>query len=285
MNTVEIKETIERLGLHPNRRLGQNFLVSREAREKIVGAMECTGADRVLEIGPGLGSLTELLVERAGHVTAMEIDAGFCRYLADRFGARENFTLVHGDFLKNPPPDTFNKIVSNLPYYCSSEILFEFTRYRATPVYVMLQKEVAGRITAAPGSKSYGALTVTLGFYYEARRLLTVPRESFYPRPDVTSSFLVLSRRPSLPLEGNDVDLFHRLVKSAFWGRRKTIVAALTGSPHLDLDRGGAARILAAAGVDGARRGEELTREEYVALARAMGTENISRRGAETQGE
>jgi len=270
MNTVEIKETIERLGLHPNRRLGQNFLVSREAREKIVGAMECAAPDRVLEIGPGLGSLTGLLVERAGHVTAVEIDAGFCRYLADRFGGRENFTLVHGDFLKNQPADTFTKIVSNLPYYCSSEILFQVTRYRAPLVYVMLQKEVAERITAEPGSKSYGALTVTLGFYYEARRLLTLPRESFYPRPDVTSSFLVLSRRPSLSLDGDGVELFHRLVKSAFWGRRKTIVAALAGSPHLDLDREAAARILAAAGIETGRRGEELTREEYVAMARAF---------------
>ena len=276
MNTVEIKRTIAGLGLHPNRRLGQNFLVSPEARERIVGAMECGPADRVLEVGPGLGSLTELLLDRAGHVTAVEIDAGFCRFLSGRFGARENFTLIHGDFLKNPPPDIFSKIVSNLPYYCSSGMLFEMSRYAAPQVYVMLQKELADRVTASPGGKSYGALTVTLGFYYEARRVFTVPRESFYPRPDVTSAFLKLSRRPSLPLDGDGIGLFHLLVKSAFWGRRKTILAALSGSPHLDLGREGAARVLAGAGIDHGRRGEELGLEEYINLARAMGNVVIS---------
>ncbi|HNW28874.1 MAG TPA: 16S rRNA (adenine(1518)-N(6)/adenine(1519)-N(6))-dimethyltransferase RsmA [Spirochaetota bacterium] len=270
MNVHDIKEIIGNLGLHPNKRLGQNFLVSPEARERIVGAMECGPADRVLEIGPGLGSITELLLDRAGHVTAVEIDAGFCRYLSERFGARDNFTLIHGDFLKNPPPDTFTAIVSNLPYYCSSEMLFEFTRYAAPEVYVMLQKEMAERITASPGSKSYGAITVTLGFYYEARRVFTVPRESFYPRPDVMSLFLKLSRRVSLPLAGDGIGLFHRLVKSAFWGRRKTILAALSGSPHMDLGREGTARILAAAGIDPGRRGEELGLDEYVALTRAF---------------
>ncbi len=273
MNTVEIKHLIADLGLHPNRRLGQNFLVSPEARERIVGAMECGASDRVLEIGPGLGALTGMLLDRAGHVTAVEIDSGFCRYLSERFGAREHFTLIHGDFLKDPPPDTFTKIVSNLPYYCSSEMLFEMSRYAAPQVYVMLQKELAERITASPGAKSYGALTVTLGFYYEPRRIFTLPRESFYPRPDVTSSFLKLSRRPSLPLIGKEIELFHLLVKSAFWGRRKTILTALSGSPHVDIGREGAAHILAEAGIEQGRRGEDLSRDEYVALARAMGRE------------
>lgn len=271
MNTAEIKETIARLGLHPNKRLGQNFLVSPEARERIMAAMACTIEDRVLEIGPGLGALTEALLGRAGGVTAVEIDAGFARYLSERFGSDGRFTLIHGDFLKNPPPDTFTKIVSNLPYYCSSEILFEVTRYSAHKVYVMLQKEMAERITASPGNKSYGALTVTLGLYYEARRVFTVPRESFYPRPDVTSSFLTLTRRPALSLAEGEIALFHALVKSAFWGRRKTILAALSGSPHISIGRDGAARILSEAGIDQRRRGEELTREEFIALARAMG--------------
>jgi 16S rRNA (adenine1518-N6/adenine1519-N6)-dimethyltransferase len=268
MNTVEIKETIARLGLHPNKRLGQNFLVSREARERIVNTMACTDVDRVLEVGPGLGSLTEILLERAGHVTAVEIDSGFARYLEDRFGSNERLTLIHGDFLKNPPPGPFTRIVSNLPYYCSSEILFEFSRYDAPHAYVMLQKEMADRITASPGSKNYGALTVTLGLYYEPRRIFTIPRESFYPRPDVTSSFLMLTRRPSLPLAEHEIPLFHNLVKSAFWGRRKTILAALSGSPHIGLGREGAARILSKAGIDPGRRGEDMAREEYLELAR-----------------
>ena len=148
-------------------------------------------------------------------------------------------------------------------------MLFSFTRYDAPEVYVMLQKEMAERIVSRPGQKSYGALSVTLGFYYEAKALMKVPREAFYPRPDVASSFLVLSRRASLPLQGGEIGLFHALVKSAFWGRRKTLLTALSASPHLDLGRGPAARLLEEAGIDGGRRGEELGRDEFVALARA----------------
>lgn len=269
MNVSEIKRIIMERGLRPNKKLGQNFLVSVEARDRILGAMRLSAADRVLEVGPGLGALTEGLLERAGHVTAVEIDAGFSRYLAERFGDRAGFALVHGDFLKNPPAGLFTKIVSNLPYYCSSEMLFSFVRYDAPEVFVMLQKEMAERIAAAPGQKSYGALSVTLGFYYEAKALMKVPREAFYPRPEVASAFMALSRRGVLPLEGRDIVLFHLMVKSAFWGRRKTLLAALTGSPHLGIGRGDAARMLDEAKIDGGRRGEELSRDEFVALARA----------------
>lgn len=276
MNRAEIKRIIAERGLRPNRRLGQNFLVSGEAGERIIGAMDLAAADRVLEVGPGLGALTGRLIELAGHVTAVEIDAGYSRYLAERFAGAANFSLVHADFLKNPPDGSFTKIVSNLPYYCSSEMLFGFSRYDAPDVYVMLQKEMAARITAPPGNKNYGALTAALWFYYEAKALFTVSRESFYPRPEVTSTFLKLSRRASFALEGRDIELFHALVKSAFWGRRKTLLRALAESPHLggvegapSLGRTLAERLLSEAGIDGSRRGEELAPDEYAALARA----------------
>ncbi|MBN2159371.1 MAG: ribosomal RNA small subunit methyltransferase A [Spirochaetes bacterium] len=276
MNRTEIKQIIAERGLRPNKKLGQNFLVDGGARERIAGAMGLSNADRVLEVGPGLGALTGRLIELAGHVTAVEIDAGYSRYLAERFAGAANFRLIHGDFLKSPPDESFTKIVSNLPYYCSSEMLFGFSRYDAPNVYVMLQKEMAERITASPGNKNYGALTVALWFYYEAKALFTVSRESFYPRPEVTSTFLRLSRRSSFLLEGDDIELFHNLVKSAFWGRRKTILRALAESPHLSdgegapsLGRSRAERLLDGAGIDPALRGEDLAPEEYVALARA----------------
>lgn len=269
MNVADIKHIIVERGLRPNKKLGQNFLVSVEARDRIIGAMRIASADRVLEVGPGLGALTELLVERAGRVTAVEIDAGFSRYLEERFRGADAFTLIHGDFLKNPPDGPFTKIVSNLPYYCSSEMLFSFTRYDAPEVYVMLQKEMAERIVSGPGQRSYGALSVTLGLYYEARTLMKVPREAFYPRPEVASLFLALSRRESLPLEAGEIGLFHALVKSAFWGRRKTLLTALSASPHLGLGRERAGRLLEEARMDGSRRGEELGRDEFVALTRA----------------
>lgn len=269
MNTAEIKNIIATHGLRPNKRLGQNFLVSGDYREKIISAMDISSRDNILEVGPGLGALTERLIEMAGRVTAVEIDAGFSRFLSERFGMRGNFILVHDDFLKHPPAGPFTKIVSNLPYYCSSEMLFAMTAYNTPFAYVMLQKELADRIVALPGDSAYGALSVTLGLYYATEVICRVSRESFYPRPEVMSSFLRLNRRTSLALDGPEREAFHSLVKSAFWGRRKTLLRALADTPHLDLGREVAAAILAEAGVDGGRRGEELDRESFVALARA----------------
>lgn len=269
MNKSEVKKIIDRYHLRPNKRLGQNFLVADDVRDRIIDSLRLNASDRILEIGPGFGTLTERLIERAGIVTAIEIDSGFSRYLAERFEGKSNFRLIHGDFIKNPPDDTFTKIVSNLPYYCSSEILFGITRYDAPCVYVMIQKELADRIASPPGDRSYGALTVTAGFYYEPKKLFRVSRESFYPRPEVTSAFVQLARRGSLQLEGADIALFHEIVKSAFWGRRKTILTALSGSPHINIARDHAARMLAHAGIDSKRRGEELSRDEYVSLVRA----------------
>jgi 16S rRNA (adenine1518-N6/adenine1519-N6)-dimethyltransferase len=269
MNKSEVKKIIDHFGLHPNKRLGQNFLVANDVRDRIIKSIGLKADDRILEIGPGLGALTERIVEKGGTVTAMEIDSGFSRYLAERFGSYKNFRLIHGDFIKNPPDDSYTKIISNLPYYCSSEILFGITRYDAPDVFVMLQKELADRIAALPGDRSYGALSVTVGFYYVPKVLFRVSRESFYPRPEVMSAFLMLARRGSFPLEGDDIAIFHNLVKSAFWGRRKTLLTALSGSPHIDLDRNSAARILADAGINSMRRGEELGLNEYVALAMA----------------
>lgn len=269
MNKTEITMIISQHKLHPSKRRGQNFLISNATRDKIIEAIGLTSRDNVLEIGPGLGALTERIVEIAGRVTAVEIDSGFFRYLAERYGKRKNFRLVHGDFLKVPVSESFTKIVSNLPYYCSSEMLFKIAQYDVAAVYVTLQKEMAQRIIARPGHSAYGALSVTLGFYYVPEILFTVSREVFYPRPGVTSSFLRLMRRAAFPLEGDDIDLFHRIVKSAFWGRRKTIRTALSESPHLETGRKDTALILAQAGINGGTRGEELGLEDYVRMVRA----------------
>lgn len=269
MNLTEAKEIIGRYGLSPNKRLGQNFLVSRDMRDKMIDMIGVATDDRVLEIGPGLGALTERLVPAAESVTAVEVDSGLSRFLADRFGAEASFRLIHSDFLKLDLADTFTKVVSNLPYYCASEILFHVARFSAPHVYVLLQKEMAERIVAVPGSKTYGALTVTLGFYYEPKVLFRVSKESFYPRPEVTSSFVRLVRKSRLPVDGGEIELFHLVVKSAFWGRRKTMIKALSESPHLETGREIAARVLEHAGINPGVRGEDLGLESFVALARA----------------
>ena len=270
MNLTEAKEIIGRYGLSPNKRLGQNS-VSGDMRDKMIDMIGVATDDRVLEIGPGLGALTERLVPAAESVTAVEVDSGLSRVLADRFGAEASFRLIHSDFLKLDLADTFTKVVSNLPYYCASEILFHVARFSAPHVYVLLQKEMAERIVAVPGSKTYGALTVTLGFYYEPKVLFRVSKESFYPRPEVTSSFVRLVRKSRLPVDGGEIELFHLVVKSAFWGRRKTMLKALSESPHLEIGREIAARMLEHAGINSGVRGEDTGLESFVALVGRTG--------------
>jgi len=271
MNQSSLKAALAEYGLYPNKRLGQHFLVSEKIRNRIIDAISPHVSDKVLEIGPGLGALTELLVERAGSVTAVEIDAGFVRYLASRFSGVKSFALVHGDILRVEVGDDFTLIVSNLPYYCASEILFRLARLSAPRMFVMLPDDIAERITSLPGSRSYGAVSVTISLYYDTTILFSVPRDAFYPRPDVRSAFISLKRRVPLPLENQRLAAFHDLVRSAFWGRRKTIAKALAESPHLDLSREEAEALLAATGIDSRARGEDLSVEDYIALARAFG--------------
>lgn len=258
-------------GLRPAKSRGQNFLVDGGVLEKIIGAVAPSRDDRILEIGPGLGALTGPMIEKSGRVTAVEIDSGFYRYLAKRFGDTANFSPIHGDVLRWEPRESYTKIVSNLPYYCSSEILFWMARRDAPASFVMVQKELAARITAGAGEKNYGALTVTLGFHYESRVLFPVSRGCFHPRPEVDSAFLALRRRKPAPLGEEEAALFRSLVRSAFWGRRKTMLRALGDSPHLDLGREGAARILERAGIAPSARGEDLAPDRFMALARAWG--------------
>ncbi|HSV96505.1 MAG TPA: 16S rRNA (adenine(1518)-N(6)/adenine(1519)-N(6))-dimethyltransferase RsmA [Spirochaetota bacterium] len=267
MNRSEIIETARALGLSPNKKLGQNFLCDTGTVGKILGAAGVAVTDTVLEIGPGLGALTGGLLERAGSVTAVEIDAGFVRYLSDRFSGNGKLRLIHGDFIKIAPSGVFTKAVSNLPYYCSSEVLFKLaTEYRIPSVYVMLQKEMAGRIVAAPGTAQYGALSVALGIYYRARSLFGIRPECFYPRPDVVSVFIELAMRDDVGLDEEGLALFHLLVKSAFWGRRKTLSKALADSPHIDLDRKVVLGVLGEMGMDERIRGENMSVAEYTIL-------------------
>ncbi len=271
MNRNEIIQTARELGLSPNKKLGQNFLCDAGMVRKILSAAGVADGDRVLEIGPGLGALTEGLLERAASVTAVEVDAGFVRFLSQRFAGNERLKLIHGDFLKQVPEPGFTKAVSNLPYYCSSEALFRIAaEYRIPSVYVMLQREMARRITAAPGSSEYGALSVSLGIYYRARTLFSIPPECFYPRPDVVSVFIGLDLRQDTALGGEALALFHLLVKSAFWGRRKTLLKALAESPHIALDRETVADVLAGMGLDSRIRGEDMSVADFITLSERL---------------
>jgi len=274
MKKKEITGIAESYGFAPIKKLGQNFLSDEGITSKIIAAVSPCADDDIIEVGPGFGALTIPLAENCRSLTAVEIDSGLCRYLAERFAANKNVKIEHADFLKYSPDDVYAKAVSNLPYYCASSILFKMAlALPKADLYVMLQKEMAERILAAPGGKEYGALTVSLGYYYSPKVLFQVPREVFFPRPDVVSVFLKLERKPSLLNEVENL-LFHEIVKSSFWGRRKTILSALSSSPHLSFGKERIRDALARAGINEKTRGEQHGLDKYCVLAKLLAVTN-----------
>lgn len=270
MNKSDILKITGEYGLAPNKKFGQNFLINDAVIRKIVDSCS-PGGKRILEIGPGLGSISIPLEQKALSYTAVEIDSGFVRYLGDVFGPESKAEIIHDDFLKSDIEDRFDVIVSNLPYYCASEILFRIAgNFTAEKIFVMMQKEMAERIIAKAGSETYGALTVTLSYYFSSKILFHIAGESFYPRPDVKSSFLELSRKPGYFTLPEDEEMFHLVVKSVFWGRRKTLLKSLTDSPHLEMKRDAVENILKHCGIRPDVRGEKLSLDEFIKLTEGV---------------
>lgn len=269
MNRKDIVDIEQKYGLKASKLLGQNFLINGDVIQRIIDSLCLTPDSRVLEIGPGLGALTGEIALRSGSLTAVEIDSGFASFLRERFAGNGNVTLIHGDFLKTDLPDSFDIIVSNLPYYCASEIIFRIAgRYSCRHCYFMVQKELAERMVSKPGHKNYGALTLNMKLYFDARILFNIGSSSFYPRPDVNSSFIKLERVEEFLSKG-EKEMFHILVKSLFWGRRKKLSRALTDSPHADFSRERVDEILFLSGIDGNLRGEMLGFDDLCAMVRA----------------
>ena len=270
MNKQQIMDITARYSLAPNKKLGQNFLVGDNVVSRILELCR-PHAGRVLEIGPGLGAVSRGLAEMSAAYTAVEIDSGFVRYLEDLFSGNSRVRIVHADFLRVELEDEFDLAVSNLPYYCASEILFRLAADFSMPlVFAMVQREMAQRITANEGSENYGAMTVNLAYYFSTKECFVVPGEAFYPRPDVKSSFISLERRERHFGHAGGERVFHNVVRSAFWGRRKTILKSLAESPHIDLDRERAGAVLEQCGIDPGARGETLPLSAYIKLAEAV---------------
>ncbi|MGE5553892.1 MAG: 16S rRNA (adenine(1518)-N(6)/adenine(1519)-N(6))-dimethyltransferase RsmA [Betaproteobacteria bacterium] len=270
-----VAQLLGRAGLTPRHRLGQNFLVDQNILEKIIQAAELTPSDTVLEVGPGLGTLTAALAARAGQVVAIELDRFLFVLLQRNVGHLPNVRLIRGDIRDYrveellPPEIAEYKVVANLPYYITSAVLLKFltTPRPWSRLVFMVQQEVARRLVAKPGNKLYGSLTVFLQFTAEAKIALNVSKKAFYPVPEVDSALVVLIPRPSPLPPGPVRDLFFRIVRAAFGQRRKTLANALEGGGFAAVD---VAAALSAAGVDGNRRGETLTLDEFVTLARCL---------------
>ena len=263
--------------LRASKKLGQNFLIDAAVVRGIVEAAELQEGDRVLEIGPGIGTLTQGLAESGAQVTAVELDKKLPAVLAETLKGYENVRIVQGDILKTDIRELMGdapfKVAANLPYYITTPILMALLEQRLPirKIVTMVQKEVAERMIAPPGSKTYGALSVAVQYYTAPEIVLDVPPKSFIPAPEVDSVVIACKVRGEPPVAVRDEKLFFRVVKAAFGQRRKTLSNALKGAGFLKDE---VQEALEQAGIEAARRGETLSLEEFAQLADAFTTKN-----------
>lgn len=267
-----VQYVIRRFGIHAKHKLGQNFLIRPDVVSAIAEAAELGEHVPVMEIGAGIGTLTQALAETGADVTAFELDKSLERVLSHTLEHYKNIHIIYEDVLKADLKTILGdrdwRCAANLPYYITTPILLSLIQ-SDLPISLfvfMMQKEVADRILALPGSKDYGALTLAVNFDCTAERILDIPPSAFIPRPQVTSTVLKIRRREKPAVEVKDRKLFFSLVKMGFGQRRKVFTNAMkSGGIPADW----IPEILAKAGIDGKRRGETFSMEEYGRLADA----------------
>ena len=264
---------LKAFGLRAVKNFGQNFLIDAGVVREIARAANAREGDRVLEIGPGIGTLTQALAETGARVTAVEIDKKLPSVLAETLKGYDNVTVVSGDILKVDIPSIMGggafKVVANLPYYITTPILMTLLTRRLpiTDIVTMVQKEVAARMVASPGGKDYGSLSVAVQYYTEPRIVMDVPPRSFLPAPEVMSCVTHCRVRETPAVAVRDEDLFFRVVRAAFGQRRKTLANALKGG---GFPKEAISAAMERAGLDSMRRGETLTLAEFARLADAL---------------
>ncbi|MDY6324029.1 MAG: 16S rRNA (adenine(1518)-N(6)/adenine(1519)-N(6))-dimethyltransferase RsmA [Catonella sp.] len=280
-NTIAV---LQKYGFDFKKKFGQNFLIDTHVLEKIVAAADITKDDLVLEIGPGIGTVTQYLCEAAREVVTVEIDKTLIPILTDTtLSMYDNVTIINNDILKvdiNALVDEKNggkpiKVVANLPYYITTPIIMSLLE-KHVPVIsmtLMVQEEVARRMQAGPGTKDYGALSLAVQYYAEPYIAAFVPPNCFMPRPKVGSAVVNLTLRDKPPVETKDPAFMFKVIKASFAQRRKTLVNGLTNSPELDISKDDATRAVLAmeesCGLkqDPMLRGEKLTLPEFAVLA------------------
>ena len=278
-NTIEV---IQKYEFAFQKKFGQNFLIDTHVLDKIIRAAGVTKEDMVLEIGPGIGTMTQCLAEAAGRVVAVEIDSNLIPILKDTLKDYDNITVINEDILKvdiKKLAEEYNggpiKVVANLPYYITTPIimgLFE-SEVPIDNITVMVQKEVADRMQTGPGSKDYGALSLAVQYYAEPYIVANVPPNCFIPRPNVGSAVIRLTRHQKPPVEVKDRGLMFRLIRASFNQRRKTLQNGLNNSSELHYSKEQIARAIESLGVPATVRGEALTLEQFARLANYF-TEN-----------
>ena len=265
----------KRFDIKMSKKLGQNFLIKRGIVDEIVKAADLHDGEPVLEIGPGIGTLTQGLAQSGANVTAIELDTRLLEVLDTTLAQYGNVKIVHGDVLKLDVLSIMNhepfKVVANLPYYITTPIIMSLleSQLPIERLVVMVQKEVALRMVAKPGTKDYGALSVAVQYYTKPDIVLDVPPKSFLPAPAVTSSVIRCVLRDKPPVGVIDERLFFRVVKAGFAQRRKTFANTMK-TTGLSKDR--IEELLAKANIDGQRRGETFTLQEFADVANAWAT-------------
>ena len=270
-------EVIQKYQFAFQKRFGQNFLVDAHVLEKIVSAAGITKDDCVLEIGPGIGTMTQYLAESAGQVIAVEIDTNLLPILTDTLKDYSNVKVINQDILKvdiNELVKEYNngrpiKVVANLPYYITTPIimgLFE-SNVPIDNITVMVQKEVADRMQVGPGSKDYGALSLAVQYYASPYIVANVPPNCFIPRPNVGSAVIRLTRYQEPPVQVKDPKLMFKLIRASFNQRRKTLQNGLNNSPEISFSKEEITKAIESLGVSPSVRGEALSLEQFAQLA------------------
>ena len=273
-NTIEI---LQKYNITFQKKFGQNFLVDKNILGKIVDAAQITEKDCVLEIGPGIGTMTQYLAEQAGNVIAVEIDKNLIPVLQDTLSSYNNVTILNQDILKvdiNHIIEKYNngnsiKVVANLPYYITTPIimaLFE-SHVALKSITIMIQKEVADRIQAQAGTKDYGALSLAVQYYAKPEVIVKVPASCFMPRPNVDSSVIRLTRYETPPIKAQDENYLFTVIRASFNQRRKTLVNGLSNAGSVDVSKEKIAEVLTQMELPLTVRGETLTLEQFTELS------------------
>lgn len=275
----ETRFIMKKYNIKANKNLGQNFLISQEVIEKIVSCSQITKEDLVIEIGPGLGTLTKYLLDKAGKVICIELDTKMLKILEDRFYLYNNFEIINNDVLKVDLKNIIStekknsrinnvKIVANLPYYITTPIIMKLLEeeLELDSITVMIQKEVADRLIAIPGQKNTGAITYSVYYYATSEGILEVPNNSFVPEPEVTSKVIKLNIRKEPIVKPKDKEKMFKIIKYAFMQKRKTLLNSLTNNKVFNNKQQGI-EILNNLHISENVRPEELTLEQFAEIS------------------
>lgn len=276
-NTIAV---LQKYKFNFQKKFGQNFLIDTHVLDKIIDAAGITEEDFVLEIGPGIGTMTQYLCENAREVVAVEIDKNLIPILEDTLSDYRNVTVINQDILKLDIPALAKekndgkpiKVVANLPYYITTPIimgLFE-SHVPIDSITIMVQKEVADRMQVGPGTKDYGALSLAVQYYAKPEIVANVPPNCFMPRPKVGSAVIRLTRHEQCPVEVEDEKFMFRVIRASFNQRRKTLANGLNNAPDIQVSKEDIAKALEELGVEASIRGETLTLEQFAQLSNIL---------------